>query len=106
MNLGLSDKRAVVLASTAGLGLAVAEELLQEGDCVALCGRDEARLKQALERLSRDHGERVFGGVVDVTDKEALAAHLHSGQGSLGPRRHSYCQQRRAATRTSGTHYR
>ncbi len=74
MDLGLTDKVAVVLASTSGLGLAVARSLLAEGARVAVSGRDPERLARTLDGLA-EHGERVWGAALDVTDGEALRAH-------------------------------
>ena len=84
MELGLSNRSAVVLASTSGLGLAVARALLEEGARVALSGRDEGRLAAARGELAR-HGERVFLEAVDVTDGAALRAHLDRAAQRFGP---------------------
>jgi len=54
MHLGLADKRAVVAASSAGLGLATARALLDEGALVAICGRDADRLSAAAASLGGD----------------------------------------------------
>jgi 3-oxoacyl-[acyl-carrier protein] reductase len=75
MDLGLSDKAAVVLASTSGLGLASARALLAEGAAVAVSGRDPARLERARAALA-GHGERLWCAALDVTDRAALAAHV------------------------------
>jgi 3-oxoacyl-[acyl-carrier protein] reductase len=76
MELGLAGKSAVVLASSSGLGLGVAEALLAEGASVALSGRDTGRLNSVAARLGRAHGERVLAQPLDVRDREALVAHL------------------------------
>jgi NAD(P)-dependent dehydrogenase (short-subunit alcohol dehydrogenase family) len=52
MDLGLSDKRAFVSGSTAGIGLAIAEALAAEGATVTINGRTQARVDQALAALS------------------------------------------------------
>jgi len=44
MDLGLTGKRALVLASSRGLGLGIAEALAAEGVNVLLCGRSEDKL--------------------------------------------------------------
>ena len=75
MDLGLQDRAAVVLASSAGLGLAVARALLEEGARVAISGRDPERLRAAKDELA-EHGERVFAEPLDVTDGAALRAHV------------------------------
>ncbi|MBT2756204.1 SDR family oxidoreductase [Mesobacillus foraminis] len=51
MNLQLEGKTAVVAASSQGLGLAIAKELVDEGANVLLSGRHDAKLKQAVDQL-------------------------------------------------------
>lgn len=58
MDLGLTNKGCVVLASTRGLGLAAAEALLAEGARVALSGRDEDRVGALRARLGGRYGDR------------------------------------------------
>ena len=83
MDLGLKGRVAVVLASTSGLGLAVARALLEEGCRVAISGRDQGRLDAAREEL--DGEEDVFAEQLDVTDGEALDAHLAAVAAHFGP---------------------
>lgn len=83
MDLELEDKVAVVLASTSGLGLAVARSLLAEGARVAVSGRDPERLARALAELA-SHGPRVFGETLDVTEPRALERHLENVAGRFG----------------------
>ncbi len=63
MNLGLSDRVAIVTGSSRGLGLASARALVGEGCRVCISGRDETRLRAAADEL---RGEAVFG---DGTDR-------------------------------------
>src|SRR3954451_9144613 len=51
MDLGISGRRAVVAAGSAGLGFGTAAALAAEGVRVAICGRDRARLDDAVARL-------------------------------------------------------
>jgi len=51
MDLGLTDKVALVTGSSRGLGLASAAALTREGCRVAICARGEARLNQAAAEL-------------------------------------------------------
>lgn len=52
MHLGLESRRALVLGSSSGLGLAIARSLVGEGVRVALSGRDRERLEAATASLS------------------------------------------------------
>jgi 3-oxoacyl-[acyl-carrier protein] reductase len=76
MDLGLEGKVAVVLASSAGLGLASARALAAEGARVAISGRDQARLDAATQELERAHPGRVMAERLDVVDSDATRAHL------------------------------
>src|ERR1700694_3983894 len=72
MNLGLSGKRALVTGSTAGIGLASARALANEGAHVTLNGRTEARVADAVSLLRRE----VAGAPVD-----GVAADLSTADG-------------------------
>ena len=52
MDLGLKNRRALVLASSRGLGLGVAEALAAEGARVMLTGRDETALAEAAAAIN------------------------------------------------------
>ncbi len=52
MQLGLESRRALVLGSSAGLGLAIARALVDEGARVVLSGRDPGRLQAAVREVS------------------------------------------------------
>jgi 3-oxoacyl-[acyl-carrier protein] reductase len=68
MNLGLSDRVAIVAAASSGLGKAVAQGLADEGVRVAICSRDEHRVQAAAHDIARD----VFAQAVDVTDADQV----------------------------------
>ena len=70
MDLQLKNKVAILAASTDGLGLATAKQLLQEGASVAVCGRDQKRNASAYQTLISDADDaHVFVGTCDVTDQ-------------------------------------
>lgn len=76
MDLGLREKVALITGGTSGIGLAVAERLAAEGARIALCGRDGAKLDDAVARLAAS-GADVFGKTAHVDragDVEALVA--------------------------------
>ena len=52
MDLKLEGKRAFVSGSTAGIGFAIAEALVREGASVIVNGRTEARVAEAVKKLS------------------------------------------------------
>jgi 3-oxoacyl-[acyl-carrier protein] reductase len=78
MDLGLKGKGAVVLASTTGLGFAVAKSLAREGAKVAISGRDETRLGEAMAASG------CWGETLDVTEVEALRKHLEEARRRFG----------------------
>ncbi len=51
MDLHLTDKKALVTGSTAGIGFAIASLLAQEGASVVLNGRSQARVDDAVNRI-------------------------------------------------------
>ena len=62
MNLQLNGKTALVTGSTAGIGLAIAAALAQEGASVIVNGRTQERVDSAI--TSSGAALRVDGGVV------------------------------------------
>lgn len=83
MDLGIAGKRAVVAASSAGLGLAAARALAAEGVAVAISGRDAERLAAA-ERLLRAEGADVMAVRADVADPDGAAAMVDEAVERLG----------------------
>lgn len=47
MNFKIAGKRALVMGASSGLGYSIAQTLVQEGVKVAICSRDEGKLKKA-----------------------------------------------------------
>ena len=71
MDLGLRGRRALVTGSTAGIGLATALALAQEGAEVVVNGRGQPRVDAALDRLRREvPGARASGVAADVGTAE------------------------------------
>ncbi|KMK65459.1 SDR family oxidoreductase [Puniceibacterium sp. IMCC21224] len=83
MDLGLSGKRACVMASSRGLGLGIAQALAAEGASVLLSGRSEDKLAAAVE------GIRATGGtadyiVADLSDKASVQTLGKLAEDTLG----------------------
>ena len=68
MDLGLSDKTALVGASSKGLGLASALALAREGARVTICARGEPDLEAAAARIREETGAEVLAVSADLND--------------------------------------
>jgi len=76
MDLGIAGRRAIVAASSSGLGLACATSLAQEGVHVVLNGRNEERLLAAADLLRNATGVEVKTVVGDIALDETRVALL------------------------------
>ncbi|MBN2113489.1 MAG: SDR family oxidoreductase [Acidimicrobiia bacterium] len=74
MELGLSNKRAAVAASSGGLGYAIARGLAAEGCRVGICGRDRFRIERAAASIREETGAEVAPAVADVGEAGAGTA--------------------------------
>jgi 3-oxoacyl-[acyl-carrier protein] reductase len=83
MDLELHGKVALVTGGTRGIGLAIAERLAREGCDVAVCGRTEETLAQAVESLASS-GVRAHGVVSDVTVPDQVADFVQQSARELG----------------------
>jgi 3-oxoacyl-[acyl-carrier protein] reductase len=75
MELGLTGKRAIVMAASRGLGFASARALAREGCDLMICSRDEARIRAAADALRGETSCRVRAVAADVS-QEAEAVGL------------------------------
>lgn len=80
MDLGIRGRRAAVAAGSAGLGLATAQALVDEGVRVAVCGRDPDRLAAAVAAL----GESAVGVVADLSSTDGAIAFAAAAEERLG----------------------
>jgi 3-oxoacyl-[acyl-carrier protein] reductase len=69
MDLGIAGRRAIVCASSKGLGRGCAMALAAEGVEVVINGRDEAVLARTAEEIRQATGARVIAVAVDVSTK-------------------------------------
>lgn len=83
MDLGLQDKRALVLGSSGGLGRAVASALAAEGAHVMLTGRSEGALEEAVAQI-RDAGGKADQAVADLADPSSVDTLVDAAQSQLG----------------------
>ena len=74
MNLGLTNKVAMVAGASRGLGLAVARGLAREGAKVSMSSRNAEAVQAAAEKISAETGADILAMAADVCSADALAA--------------------------------
>lgn len=84
MDLGLTGKKALVMASSKGLGKAVALELAKEGAHVLICGRNEADLIATKKEIEQHSKASVFYAVGDVSTSSGRESILSAADAHLG----------------------
>ena len=70
MDLGVNGKKAIVCASSKGLGKACAKALMEEGVSVVINARGEEQLSEAYKELSKIDKDRVSMVVADLNTEE------------------------------------
>ncbi|MFN7011159.1 MAG: SDR family oxidoreductase [Allorhizobium sp.] len=86
MDLGISAKRALVLASSRGLGLGIAKALADEGAHVLLCGRSADKLKanaEAINAAGRGKADWVEADLSDGNFVDTMLAAVHHKLGGI-----------------------
>jgi len=84
MDLGISGKRALVLASSRGIGLGIAEALAVDGANVLLCGRSEDRLEVAAASISARGAGEASHIAIDLSEPDSMEALHAAAQDKLG----------------------
>src|SRR4249919_2528462 len=73
MDLQLTNKKALVTGSTAGIGFAIASLLAQEGASVIVSGRSPGRVEETVRRIQREKLDAPVTGVAaDLGTKEGV----------------------------------
>lgn len=85
MDLQLKGKTALVLASSSGLGKAIAHELADEGANVMLTSRSENKLKAAKEEIEKTAKGSVSYTLLDQTEYESIAKAVKRTRETFGP---------------------
>lgn len=68
MNINLKNKQALVGGASAGIGKAIAEQLAESGASVTLLSHSEGKLKNIVDQLPTDQGQKHQYLVVDFND--------------------------------------
>jgi 3-oxoacyl-[acyl-carrier protein] reductase len=70
----LIGRTAVITGATRGIGYAIARALASAGATVAICGRTQASVDDAVSRLTHQCGRKVVGKAADVRGSTDVAA--------------------------------
>jgi 3-oxoacyl-[acyl-carrier protein] reductase len=84
MDLGLSDKVALVAAASRGLGRAVAEELAEEGATLIICSRDQSSIDAAARSIEERTGNRVAALAGDLANPGDVETIVNEGLERFG----------------------
>ena len=84
MDLGIRGKRALLLASSQGLGYATARALAGEGVDVAISGSSLLRAQAAARRIAAEFGVRAHGLAGDVSDPDNMSRLAEQAREALG----------------------
>ncbi|MEK9645286.1 MAG: SDR family oxidoreductase [Alphaproteobacteria bacterium] len=84
MDFGLNGKRALMLASSGGLGYASARALAGEGVAVCVSGSDGQRAQDAAARIASETGGSAIGLAGDMSDPANMVALARAAEEALG----------------------
>ncbi len=84
MDLGLTNRVALVAAGSRGLGRAVAEELAAEGASLVLCARDTRTLDETAAAIAKTSNAHVLAIPADVTVTEDIKRVVEAGVERFG----------------------
>lgn len=85
MDLGLKNKVVLVMASSSGLGKAIARQFVSEGARVMMASRSWNKLEQAAEEVSQGMKNKALYKVCDITDPNQIKDLVASTANELGP---------------------
>ncbi len=72
MDLGLTDKVAIIGGASKGLGRASAQVLAEEGAKITICSRTSADLEKAADEIRRSTGAEVLTYAADLDKLESI----------------------------------
>jgi 3-oxoacyl-[acyl-carrier protein] reductase len=84
MNLHLTNKVAIVLAASKGLGKAIATSLSAEGAKVIIGSRDEAELNKTAAEIQKLTGNEVVAIAVDVSSSDEIKNFIEQAAAKFG----------------------
>lgn len=85
MDLGLKDKVVLVMASSSGLGRAIARQFVEEGARVMMASRSWNKLEKAAEEVNRGMKNGALYKACDITDPDQIKDLVDTTVNELGP---------------------
>ncbi|HHY72533.1 MAG TPA: SDR family oxidoreductase [Bacillus bacterium] len=85
MDLGLKGKTALVMASSKGLGKAIATKLAEEGANLMLASRSEESLQKTAEEIKGKTNGNIHYAVCDITNAASIKETVHKTVDTFGP---------------------
>lgn len=83
MDLKLQGRKALITGASYGLGFACAQALAEEGASVAICSRDQEKVKNAASQISELTGSKTLAISADLTLEEDLQRVFSEAQAFL-----------------------
>jgi NAD(P)-dependent dehydrogenase (short-subunit alcohol dehydrogenase family) len=80
----LQDHNAIVTGGTRGIGLAIAEVLVRAGASVAICGRNDTGVRNAVTHLTSMSRSKVVGKAADVRSSKEVVSFFQFADRELG----------------------
>ena len=84
MKLGLHGKNALVSGGTAGIGMAIANRLADEGCNVVIVGRSSERAEAAAETIRAATGANILAVSADMTEPDDIERAVQMGNEAFG----------------------
>lgn len=84
MDLNLKGKNALIIASSQGLGKAIAEKLFEQGANVMISSRDQAKLEKIKAVLEKTNSNRIVYQTCDIKNKQEIEKLVSTTVDELG----------------------
>ena len=78
-------KTILITGASSGIGKAIAQQLLSQGDCnLVLCGRSENKMNELLASLASQEQEKIFAKTFDLLDEKEILQFIKEGREKFG----------------------
>lgn len=84
MDLGLTDRVALITGASRGIGKYIAEALAREGCAIGICARSEDDLQETATSIRDTHDVPVYAEAVDLTKSDTPGAFVAHAADALG----------------------